>query len=99
VTEKLNGSGKVFKGQDFVADVEYDYRIQRTFKEIVTHTSRGTIPDWSGVHLQIGSTDAIMTVMAHFGERLTLQMKDGRKQDFIGCDSGGVCAVTGGPYR
>jgi ribosomal protein S24E len=33
VTEKLNGSGKVFKGQDFVVDVEYDYRIQRKFKE------------------------------------------------------------------
>ena len=93
MTERLTGKGKVYKGQQFIADVEFELRIQSKSKETVSFTTTGSIPDFSDVHLRINPLSAISDQSGP--ERLTLHLSEGRKQDFF---AWGECKATGGPY-
>jgi hypothetical protein len=95
MSETMHGYGKIFKGQDFINDVQYDLRIQSKVRKIETLTSSDVIRDFSDVRLRITPATAITR---HLGERLTLHMSDGRKQDFFVRTSEGECKATGGPY-
>jgi len=97
MTERLSGEGKVFNGQQFIADVRYEHRTHSNYDENRTlegKTSRLLVSQ--EVELRISPATAIS---AHLGERLTLHMSDGRKQDFFATTSQGHCKGTGGPYR
>jgi hypothetical protein len=95
MSETMRGDGKIFKGQQFIADVQYDLRIQSNFRRTDSLTSSGMIQGLSDVHLRINPAKA---VTPYFGDLLTLQMSDGRKQDFFVSTSDGDCKATGGPH-
>ena len=97
MSEKLSGEGKVLKGQQFIADVHYELQIDSHFK--ATRTTEGDESRFlagKSVQLRISPATAIS---GYFGERLTLQMRDGQKQDFLVRTSKGDCTATGGPYK
>ena len=97
MTGRLSGKGKVYKGQQFIADVQYEHRTLSKYQENRTpdgKTSRLLVSQ--KVQLQISPASAIS---GHFGvDRLTLHMNDGRKQDFFVSTGAGSCMATGGPY-
>jgi hypothetical protein len=96
MTERLSGEGKVYKGQQFIADVHYELEIRSHHKTTRTHTSEGPYSVEQDVLLHISSAKELN---GQFGERLTLHLNDGRKQEFFGPSSNGDCAATGGPYK
>jgi hypothetical protein len=83
------GSGKVYKEQQFIGEVEYEVRQTRNF-------ARGGTPTGLETSIRISPPEV---VAAYFGaDRLTLHMADGKKQNFIVQTSDGHCIATGGPY-
>jgi hypothetical protein len=97
MTERLNGEGKVFKGQQFITDIHYELLIVSRYKNTRTHTSEGKLLVGQDVRLRLIPSTA---VSGHFGpDRLTLHMNDSRKQDFFVSTSDGDCTATGGPYQ
>ena len=90
MSDESKGVGKVFIGQTFVAEVQYEFSTSATYKN-------GRI-DREYVHLNISPLDA---VMEHFenGSRLTLHLNDGRQQNFYIVDSSGTIQPTGGPFK
>jgi hypothetical protein len=97
LTETLRGAGKVFKGQQFIADVHYELQIHSHYNTTRTMEGEGRYLAGKTVQLRISPSSAITE---HFGvERLTLYMSDGRKQDFFVATSEGDCTGTGGPYQ
>ncbi len=96
MSKKLSGKGKVFKGQQFIADVHYELQIDSHFKTTRTMEGGGRFPAGKSVQLRISPATA---VSGQFGpERLTLHLNDGRKQDFFVSTSNGDCTATGGPH-
>ena len=97
ITETLRGEGKVFKGQEFIADVHYELQIRSHYNTTRTMEGEGRYLAGKTVQLRIRPSTA---VTGQFGvERLTLHMSDGRKQDFFVVTSEGDCKGTGGPYQ
>jgi hypothetical protein len=94
--ETLNGEGKVFEGKEFVADVSYVARVYQNYSETrllnggMTRTKIG-----EDVEIQINPFSSIGFLL---GKCLTLQMSDGRKQDFFPVSSNGECRATGGMH-
>lgn len=93
----MTGTGKVFKGQEFIADVQYDHRIVQRFNEGVTSSGPYRIPTGSIIHLRIKPSSAIAAYCSS-ADMLTLHMSDGKKQNFYATSSNGDCQATGGPY-
>ncbi len=81
--------GKVFKGQEFIADVCYDHRMVQNYTD-----GRHRIPTTKTVHLHITPSAPI----GPSASLLTLHMSDGKKQDFLVVSSDGACKATGVPY-
>jgi hypothetical protein len=95
--ENINGKGKVFEGQEFVADVTYTVRLYEVYTE--TKMLNGDVSRTkTGGDLEI-SISPFGSVAHLLGNRLTLHMSDGRKQDFFPTSSNGGCTATGGPYQ
>ncbi len=93
MTEK--GLGKVYRGKEFLADVQYEIQTERTFKPNNTLTSTGVIPGPLAARMRIDGPEKID---AAFNERLTLHMSDGSKWDFF-MSPDGSCTPTGGPHK
>jgi hypothetical protein len=89
MSDESKGVGKVFVGQTFVAEVQYEFS--------TTTYKNGSIVR-EDVHLKISPLDAIME---HFvsGTRLILHMNDGRQQNFYIVDSNGTIKPSGGPFK
>lgn len=94
--ETLNGEGKVFEGKEFVADVSYVVWVYQNYSETkllnggMTRTVIG-----NDAEIQINPYSSVGALL---GKCLTLQMSDGRKQDFFPASSNGECRARGGPY-
>ena len=84
----LSGEGKVYKGQQFIANVHYELEI---------HSHRAYCVD-QDVLLRINPASAVGGQF-DAGELLTLHMSDGRKQEFLVTSSEGACQPTGGPHE
>jgi hypothetical protein len=87
-TETHRGAGKVYLGEQFISDVEYELRITQTFMDSGVEGS-------SRVDLIIKPTETIGALIGL--ERYTLLLSDGRKQLFYVRTSFGECRATGGP--
>ena len=98
VTESLSGEGKVYKGQQFIANVHYELEIHSHRKTTRTHTSEGPYSVDQDVLLRINPASAV-SGQFDAGELLTLHMSDGRKQEFLVTSSEGACQPTGGPHE
>ena len=94
--EKLSGKGKVYNGQQFIADIHYELQIDSLFKTTRTMEGEGRYPAGKSVQIRIIPATA---VSGYLGERLTLHMSDGQKQDFLVRTSDGDYSATGGPYK
>ena len=94
--ESLNGKGKVFEGKEFIADVSYVFRVYQNYSE-TKMLNGGSTRTKIGNDVEIQITP-YSSVGALLGKCLTLQMDDGRKQDFFPASSNGECRATGGPY-
>jgi hypothetical protein len=90
MSDESKGVGKVFTGQTFVAEVQYEFSTNATYKN-------GRL-DREDVHLKISPPDAIMERFVS-GQRLILHMNDGRQQNFYVVDSNGTNKPTGGPFK
>lgn len=66
--EHLSGSGKVFAGEEFIANVEYSVRVYDTYQ--------GYMPTVGVIQCRISG------YLLPFGRDLTLHLSDGRKLDF-----------------
>ena len=88
----MTGIGKVFKGSEFVADVRYDYLVTPHFDEGMTLDGPYRVQTASSVHLRI------VPPLPASSDVMTLQMSDGKKQDFYVRSADGLCLGTGGPY-
>ena len=84
----LSGEGKVYKGQQFIANVHYELEI---------HSHRPYSVD-QDVLLRINPASAV-SGQFDAGELLTLHMSDGRRQEFLVTSSEGACQPTGGPHE
>jgi len=84
----LSGEGKVYKGQQFIANVHYELEI---------HSHRPYSVD-QDVLLRINPASAVGGQF-DAGELLTLHMSDGRKQEFLVTSSEGACQPSGGPHE
>lgn len=97
MSERLSGEGKIYKGQQLIADVHYELQIDSHFKTTRTMEGEGRYPAGKSAQLLISPATAIS---GQFGpERLTLHLSDGQKQDFFVSTSSGDCTATGGPYK
>ena len=95
--ESVNGKGKVFEGQEFNADVTYNVRVYEIYTE--TKMLNGDVSRTkTGGDVEI-SISPFASVAHLLGNRLTLHMSDGRKQDFFPTSSNGGCTATSGPYQ
>jgi hypothetical protein len=86
------GTGKVFKGEEFIADVQYDHRITREYIKGQTLDGSYSIPSGATVYLHISPP------LPLGADLLTLHMADGKKQNFYTETPDGLCRATGGPY-
>jgi hypothetical protein len=89
------GLGKVYRGNDFLADVRYEIQIERKFQRVNALDGAGVVPDFSVAQMHISSSEKID---AGWNEHLTLQMTDGHKWNFF-LSPDGCCMPTGGPYK
>jgi hypothetical protein len=85
----MTEAGKVFKGQKFIADVQYEHQMSWEY-------DRGT-PTVQNVYLQIIPPTAVSPYFST-ADMLTLHMSDGKKQHFYVESSDGLCRATGGPH-
>jgi glyoxylate utilization-related uncharacterized protein len=87
LTEKFSGEGKVYRGEEFLADVHYNLRLE--------HTVHRHLPSRENTvaYLEINPTNKIH---ASFTDYLVLVMNDGRRQAF--CLLGDECKTAWGPY-
>lgn len=67
--ERLSGSGKVFAGEEFIANVEYSVRVYNTYQ--------GDTPTVGVIQCRISGHPP------PFAKDLTLHLSDGRKLDFV----------------
>lgn len=91
--ESLNGEGKVFAKEEFIADVRYDVRAYRKVKTehlLDSGVVRGQVDD--DLEIRINPTTSISGLV---GKRLTLHMKNGRKLGFWVASSRGDCTASG----
>jgi hypothetical protein len=88
--KSMIGIGKVFKGREFIADVQYEYRTTNQYdKGVLTSQT---------AYLHIQPATAISPYFSN-AEMLTLHMSDGKKQNFfVEYPSQGECRGTGDPY-
>ena len=94
--ERLSGQGKVFNGQKYISDVQYELEIYSHYRDTQTLTGSGKLLVGKEVRLRINPRAALSGQVGT--DRLTLQMSDGRKQDFFVTSSSGECKATGGPH-
>ena len=80
-------AGKVFKGQEFIADVKYQHSTTKQYDQGIVVSQEA--------HLCIQPATAISPYIGT--DKLTLLMRDGKKQDFY-VASLDECKCTGGPY-
>jgi hypothetical protein len=85
----MTGAGKVFKGQEFIAEVRYEHQMRWDYDE-GTQTVQN-------VYLRIIPATAVGPYCSTM-DMLTLHMGDGKKQNFYVESSDGLCRATGGPY-
>jgi hypothetical protein len=85
----MTEAGRVFKGKDFIADVQYQYRTTKQYDKGVFISQT--------VHLRIQPVSAINPYFAS-ADMLTLHMGDGKKQNFFVESPNGECRGTGGLY-
>jgi hypothetical protein len=85
----MTGAGKVFKGKEFITDVQYEYRTTKQYDKGVFISQT--------VHLRIQPASAINPYFAS-ADMLTLHMANGKKQNFCLESTNGECRGTGGPY-
>jgi hypothetical protein len=85
----MTGAGKVFKGQEFIADVTYDRRITNQYDQGVLVSQ--------DAHLRIQPATVISAYVAST-DKLTLLMSDGKKQDFRVASTDGECRCWGDLY-
>jgi hypothetical protein len=88
VTEKFSGEGKFYNGEEFLADVRYDLRLEHTVHQHIP-SGQTTV-----AYLEINPTDKIH---ASFTDNLVLVMNDGRRQAF--CLFDGSCETAWGRIR
>jgi hypothetical protein len=81
--------GKVFKGEEFISDVQYQYSTTKQFDK--------GIPVSQTAGLSIQPTTAINPYLSSV-DMLTLHMGDGKKQNFFVESSDGKCRCSGDPY-
>jgi hypothetical protein len=90
--ERAQGQGRVFSGERFIAEVQYDVRVYQNYDETLLLSGQRTrTPTVQDIKLDITER-----IEAAFNERLTLHMADGRKLDFWAL--GGEYKATGGPH-
>ncbi len=75
--KKWNGEGKVFAGERFVADVTYQLRVYLTYDEVGTLNGPART---EGIRFTEVSIRPAAAISAFVGQRLTLHMRDGEKQ-------------------
>ena len=94
--ETLTGTGRVFLGSTFIADVQYTHQTTKHYsEERMLSGPPARVQTFSTVSVHISPATA---VAGYLGNRLTLHMSDGHRQDFF-AEFGGDCVGTGGPYR
>ena len=93
----MSPRGKVFKGHEFIADVDYAHRVRQNYETVRTLDGMSKIPSSAEVLLTISPTTAIGQYWSG-AHKLTLHMSDGKKQDFFVVSPDGRCQATGGPY-
>src|SRR6267154_2727921 len=95
-SERMIGKGKVFKEQQFIADIQYEVQINSHYKNSES-TEGGEYLSSKTVDVRIIPPSA---VSGYLGDKLTLHLSDGRKkQDFHVISGTGNCKGTGGPYE
>jgi hypothetical protein len=96
MAERFDGEGKIFKGREFIAEVHYVLHIHSHYTNPETLTSSGKLLVGQTVSLSISPESALSGL---FGvDRYTLQLSDGRKQEFFVSSPNGDCKATGGPH-
>jgi hypothetical protein len=85
--------GKVFRGQEFVADVQHEYRESEYFDEITT-LNGGECRAHMGTSVYIVIRPPLHVSM----DKLTLHRSDGKKHDFSVERPDGMCRAMGDPY-
>jgi hypothetical protein len=81
-------AGKIFKGQEFIADVTYQYWTTNQYDHgvVVSQEAQLRIQPATAIRPYIGT------------DKLTLLMRDGKKQDFYVESQDGRCRCFGNPY-
>jgi hypothetical protein len=86
MTQVESGIGKVFKGEEFIAEVRYKIQIREYRRGAIT--AKKVLLEFDPAEL----------ITAQFGaDPLTLHMSDGKKQKFFVTSSDGQIETTGGP--
>jgi hypothetical protein len=92
----MTGTGKVFKGREFVAEVQYEHSTSQNYEQGQRLDGPYRVLTSKEVRLRITPASEISP---YFGaDMLTLQMSDGQKQNFFVMSPDGECRATGGPY-
>jgi len=96
LTKDESGLGRVFEGQEFIADIRY---------RVLTYANSGKIDFLDGSVLPTSGTGSVRirisprsSVSAYLGRRLTLHMNDGMKRDFYPSSPDGDGEAFGEPY-
>lgn len=92
LTERLSGMGKVFSGQDFVANVRYEVRVYQDYQvgRPLDGGVRGKVPTSLRIHLNMTTAP-----VSRKGQVLTLHLRGGRKIDFLVHSYDGQCKAMG----
>jgi hypothetical protein len=85
--------GKVFRGQEFIADVEYEYRISPHFDHRTT-LNGGEYQVHTGTSVYIVRRPPLPVSI----DKLTLHRSDGKEHDFLVERPDGMCCAMGDPY-
>jgi len=94
LAEKSTGNGAVLRGQQIVSDVHYEVRVYEKYDEaLLLAGSKVRTAIAQSVRIFINGTAGM-----NLGERLTLQLSDGRKVDFYLTSPDGDCVGTGPFY-
>jgi hypothetical protein len=91
MSETLRGTGKVFKGEEFVAEVEYEIRDHKERHDSSTLTGRSSVRGMTRLELVLFQAPVLTIRDTH-----TLHLADGRKLKFW--SSGGGYSVAGTLY-
>jgi hypothetical protein len=92
MSEPLRGTGKVFKGEEFVAEVGYEIRGHKERPDSTTLGGHSSVPGMMRLELMLFQTPVFPV-----RDIYTLHLADGRKLKFW--RSGGGYSVAGALYR